>query len=60
MDNANIELLQTTDIMKMFGITRKCVYNWNEADLLKPIKIKRSLFYQKADVLKLIQDKKRK
>ena len=60
MNNANIELLQTIDIMKMFGITRKCVYNWNESHLLKPIKIKGNLFYQKADVLKLIQNKKTK
>ena len=60
MNNANIELLQTIDIMKMFGITRKCVYNWNESKLLQPIKIKGNLFYQKADVLKLIQNKKTK
>ena len=50
--------LRSRDIKKVFGISSVSIWKWTKKGLLKPQVINGRNFFKKADVLKLIQEKK--
>lgn len=52
------KLLKITEVCKLFSVTKPTVYKWCKDGILKPSKIGNRVFYEKKEILELIQKSK--
>ena len=53
--NFNDEWLHTDDVARIFNKTERTIYAWRKANLIRYIKIKRTMYYLKSDIYDLLK-----
>ena len=56
---AELKLLRVGDLVKMFHISKATPKKWEEAGILRGIKIGKCTFYRESEILKLIEEGER-